>query len=176
MGDLRFRLPLAGNPRVNSPYGRRVDPFTKKKGAFHSGIDYKADVGTKVYASESGRVIRAAKHVALGELIIIDHTPNAKDGTKFLYTMYAHLSEYSVKLGDDVKRSEQIGLSGKTGHRVTGPHLHFSIIESTTKVKWNATGNTGLTSSSTFFKNPEGYYGVTTKADGLINEITDERG
>lgn len=173
MGDLRFRLPLTGNPRVNSPYGRRVDPFTKKKGAFHSGIDYAVKNAT-VYASESGRVVRAARHGALGELIIIDHTPNAKNGKKFLYTMYAHLSKYSVKLGDDVKRGEAIGLSGDSGDRVTGFHLHFAIIESTAKVKWNATGTTGLASTSPLFRDPERYYGVTTQANGLIDDITDE--
>ena len=88
--------------------------------------------------------------------------------------MYAHLSKYSVKLGDDVKKSEEIGMSGDSGDRVTGFHLHFAIIESTTKVEWNATGTTGLASTSPLFKDPKGYYGISTQAEGLIDEITDE--
>lgn len=130
MGNLRFNLPLDGNPKISSPYGTRFSPIkndlTVKLGdkkmrnpfasplRFHSGIDYLVAAGTPVKASERGRVVRAAKHEALGELIIIDHTPNAEKGTKYIYTMYAHLSKYDVKLGDDVKRGQTIGSSGNT--------------------------------------------------------------
>ncbi|NIX02001.1 MAG: peptidoglycan DD-metalloendopeptidase family protein, partial [Phycisphaerae bacterium] len=71
----------------------------------HYGIDYAIEVGTPVKASERGRVVRAHWHEALGELIIIDHTPNAgKDQNKYFYSIYAHLSKYDVKLGDDLDK------------------------------------------------------------------------
>jgi murein DD-endopeptidase MepM/ murein hydrolase activator NlpD len=41
-----------------------------------------------------------------------------------LFTMYFHLSEFNVEMGDAVRRGDVIGLSGMTG-RVTGPHLHW---------------------------------------------------
>jgi murein DD-endopeptidase MepM/ murein hydrolase activator NlpD len=50
---------------------------------------------------------------------MIDHA----DGTQ---TLYAHLSERSVKVGDTVKLGQRIGKSGDSGN-VDGPHLHFEF-------------------------------------------------
>jgi hypothetical protein len=110
----------------------------------------------------------------LGELIIIDHTPNAEKGTKYIYTMYGHLSKYDVKLGDDVKKGQKIGSSGKTGRSSTGPHLHFSIIESNTKLTWGTTGSTGYDPTPSLFKNPESYYNRTIDVEGTVDDFTDE--
>lgn len=44
-----------------------------------------------------------------------------------LISMYCHLDRIDVQAGDSVGRGQRIGLSGKTG-RVSGPHLHWSVI------------------------------------------------
>ena len=103
---------------VGSPFGRRVDPIAGV-GAMHEGIDYVADIGTSVVASAAGVVTVAEYHPAYGYMIDIDH------GNDFS-SRYAHLSKMQVKVGQVIKRGQQIALSGHSG-RSTGPHLHFEV-------------------------------------------------
>lgn len=107
----------------------------------HQGIDYAIPVGTPIYASEDGTVIRSEaitsggslnyqgtpvyapngqKYRSYGEVITIQH------GSSGLVTYYAHLSKRSVNKNDTVKRGQLIGYSGNTGNS-TGPHLHFEV-------------------------------------------------
>lgn len=104
--------------RIGSTFGRRVDPIAGV-GAMHEGIDFVADVGTRVIASAGGVVTTAEFHPQYGNLIEIDH------GNDFS-SRYAHLSKSLVKAGQIVKRGQLVGVSGNTG-RSTGPHLHFEV-------------------------------------------------
>lgn len=105
--------------RMASGYGYRSDPFTKIK-KFHSGMDFSAEIGTPVFASGDGKVIRANNELSgYGNLIEIDH------GYGYL-TRYAHLSKYKAKAGQSVKRGDIIGYVGSTG-RSSGPHLHYEV-------------------------------------------------
>ena len=119
--DAGFRLPLDRNSFwISSEFGNRKQPFTGqwKK---HNGIDFAANIGTKVYAVKSGRVIAAVKNdPTFGNYIIISHD-NGK-----VSSVYAHLSKMNVQQGDEVKKGEVIGYVGQTG-MATGPHLHFEI-------------------------------------------------
>ncbi|MEI7428952.1 MAG: M23 family metallopeptidase [Betaproteobacteria bacterium] len=110
-------VPVSSN-HVGSTFGRRVDPIAGV-GAMHEGIDFVADTGSKVVASAGGVVITAEYHPQYGNMIEIDH------GNDFS-SRYAHLSKIDIKLGQIVKREQQIGLSGNTG-RSTGPHVHFEV-------------------------------------------------
>lgn len=103
---------------IGSTFGRRIDPIVGV-GAMHEGIDFVADVGTPVTASAGGVIITAEYHPQYGNMIEIDH------GNEFT-SRYAHLSKIGVKLGQIVKRGQQIAFSGNTG-RSTGPHLHFEV-------------------------------------------------
>jgi len=85
----------------------------------HQGLDFRVPSGTPVAAVNSGHVILARPLFFEGNCVVIDHGQG-------LLTLYLHLSEFSVKEGDDVKKGEQIGLSGGTG-RATGPHLHLAV-------------------------------------------------
>jgi murein DD-endopeptidase MepM/ murein hydrolase activator NlpD len=84
----------------------------------HSGIDYSADRGTPVVASNRGRVALLGEFFFAGRLVALDHGLG-------LYTLYFHLDGVSVSEGEIVDRGQTIGTVGTTG-RSTGPHLHFA--------------------------------------------------
>lgn len=112
-----FILPM--HSTITSPFGTaRLLNGTLK--SFHSGTDFKAKVGTPVYAANDGVVVIAKDRFYAGNSVVIDHGQG-------LYTCYYHLSRIDVKVGDNIARDEQLGLSGSTG-RVTGPHLHFAVM------------------------------------------------
>jgi murein DD-endopeptidase MepM/ murein hydrolase activator NlpD len=95
--------------------------FRKKQRLGHSGTDFKADVGTPVFASFDGKVTRTNWNTrANGYCIEIDHP---RKGVK---TLYLHLSRVKVKKGTYVKQGDLIAESGNTG-RTFAPHLHFEI-------------------------------------------------
>jgi murein DD-endopeptidase MepM/ murein hydrolase activator NlpD len=105
--------PFNGNYPVTQHFG---DTFTDPKG--HKGIDYALPLGTPVLAAADGIVEKAGvDSTGYGNVIIIRHLWN--DGT-----VYAHLRNWSVQVGQKVKAGEIIGYSGNTGNS-TGPHLHF---------------------------------------------------
>jgi murein DD-endopeptidase MepM/ murein hydrolase activator NlpD len=110
-------FPISGD-YVGSSFGRRLDPIAGIY-ALHEGVDFVADSGTRVIASAGGVVVSAEYHPQYGNLIEIDH------GNDFS-SRYAHLSKMRVKIGQVVKRGQEIGASGNTG-RSTGPHLHFEV-------------------------------------------------
>jgi len=96
----------------------------------HTGIDIFAPEGTTIGAAAPGTVKLADKeppgYTGYGWIVIVDHG----DG---ISTWYAHLSAFSVKVGDTVKVGDKIGAVGTTG-RVTGPHLHFELRVNTTPI------------------------------------------
>lgn len=105
--------------RMASGYGWRIDPFTKAR-KMHYGMDFSAEIGTPVYATGDGIVKRADSRASgFGRHIRIDH------GYGYT-TIYAHLSEYNVQVGQKVTRGEVIGYVGNTG-RSRGPHLHYEV-------------------------------------------------
>ena len=111
-----FVSPL-GSLTVTDSYG-----FNRKTGEYtipHKGIDFRAAIGTKVYAMNRGVVRVASTYIAYGNIIVIDHGLG-------LNTLYLHLSKIYVKEGELVQPGELIGLSGDTGY-AEGAHLHLSI-------------------------------------------------
>ena len=117
-GSLGFGNPLRVPLVVTSKYGYRPHPVTRRY-QNHEGIDFRASTGTRVYASQAGRVIFAGRRGGYGKLVGIEH---ADDFT----TWYGHLSRIRVRVGQTVTKGKVIGLSGNTGIS-TGPHLHFEI-------------------------------------------------
>ena len=105
--------------RLMDGFGRRTDPFSGE-GAFHKGVDITAPTGTIVRDAADGVVVQAEMVAGgLGRLVIIDHGGG-------LQTYYAHLSKILVHAGQEVRRSEVIGLVGTSG-RTTAPHLHYEV-------------------------------------------------
>lgn len=105
--------------RTASGYGLRVHPIYKII-KFHAGMDFTAPAGTDIYATGNGNVTTVQpSQRGLGKHIIIDHG--------FGYTsIYAHLSEFNVRVGQKVQRGDIIGYVGNTGTSVAN-HLHYEI-------------------------------------------------
>ncbi|MFV0481144.1 MAG: M23 family metallopeptidase [Campylobacteraceae bacterium] len=113
----KFLLPM--NSTITSEYGNaRV--YNGELKSYHSGTDFRASVGTPIFAVNDGRVVLVKDRYYAGLSVIVDHGEG-------VYTTYFHLSKTNVQPGDVVKKSELLGLSGDSG-RVTGPHLHFGIV------------------------------------------------
>ena len=105
--------------RMASGFGWRSDPFTKAR-KMHWGMDFTAPRGTPVYASGDGKIKRADNRASgYGKHIRLEH------GYGYM-TIYAHLSRYNVKVGEQVKRGDLIGFVGSTG-RSEAPHLHYEV-------------------------------------------------
>jgi len=103
---------------VVSGFGYRIHPiFHVRK--MHTGIDIDADMGSPVKAAAEGTVVAAGWRGGYGKCVILLH-PNG------LATLYGHLSEISVDVGQSVKKGQIIGKVGSTGYS-TGPHLHFEV-------------------------------------------------
>ncbi len=115
---LPIGVPVYSDFRLTSGFGLRNDPFTGAL-AMHEGIDFAAEVGTKVLAAGPGVVVRSDWDAGYGHVIEIKHAEN------FL-TRYAHLSQRRVLENTPVDSGMVIGDVGSTG-RSTGPHLHFEI-------------------------------------------------
>ncbi len=90
-------------------------PFNR----YHSGVDFAGAPGTSVLAAADGKVMLADRLHIRGNTIMIDHGWG-------VYTLYAHLQEILVGLGDMVTSGQVIGTIGSTG-RSTGPHLHWEV-------------------------------------------------
>lgn len=88
---------------------------------YHPGIDLANRVAPVIVASDGGTVIVAGwpDSYGYGNRVIIDHGNGYQ-------TIYAHLSNIYVTIGQKVSRGQSIGQMGSTG-RSTGTHLHFEI-------------------------------------------------
>ncbi|MEA3316957.1 MAG: M23 family metallopeptidase [Bacteroidota bacterium] len=112
--------------RTASGWGWRIHPIYKIR-KFHYGMDFTASTGTEIYATGDGIIdIVRTSYRGYGKKIVIDHG--------FGYnTLYAHLSKFAVKKGQEVKRGDVIGYVGTTGTS-TAPHLHYEVHKNGKKV------------------------------------------
>ncbi len=111
---------LARGVNLLSGFGMRLHPIHHVM-KMHKGIDFTAPRGTPIQATGDGVVIAAGRGRGYGNRVKIDH------GYGYV-TQYAHMSRIDVKVGQKVKRGEQIGLVGSTGAS-TAPHCHYEVIK-----------------------------------------------
>jgi hypothetical protein len=125
-GDGRFDWPIAfrGHPPITQRFGCTDvpgEPYSPDcvTHRFHTGLDLGVRSGTPVYATAAGvaRVIQSDS--GYGNHVVLTH------GSGWI-TVYAHLSQFTVRDGEVVRRGDPVGLSGSTGFS-TGPHLHYEI-------------------------------------------------
>ncbi|MFR2926999.1 MAG: M56 family metallopeptidase [Oscillospiraceae bacterium] len=107
------------NAEVTNPYGWQAHPVTKQK-SLHSGVDLAADYGTNVLAVADGTVLDCSYDAAYGYILTLEH----ENGVQ---TQYAHLSEFLVNAGAEVRQGQIIAKTGDSGW-ATGPHLHLGVL------------------------------------------------
>jgi murein DD-endopeptidase MepM/ murein hydrolase activator NlpD len=109
-----------------SGFGLRTHPIYKVR-KLHSGIDFAASIGTPIYATADGQVKEVSvKFSGYGKMVEIDHGFGYR-------TRYAHMHEFAVRQGQNVKRGDLIGYVGNTGLS-TAPHLHYEVLINGTQV------------------------------------------
>ncbi len=118
--------PYPANNILFSPYGWRIHPILRYK-KFHAGTDISGDYGKSIVAAKDGVVILVKNPVqgqnrggsGYGNYVVIAHNG-------MVTSLYAHMKETLVKVGQVVKAGDLIGRCGSTGLS-TGAHLHFEI-------------------------------------------------
>ncbi len=112
--------------RMASGYGMRMHPIYKRM-KMHTGMDFSAERGTEIYATGAGKVVHTeTSRRGYGNNIIIDHGYGYK-------TLYAHMSSFNVRQGQEITRGQTIGYVGNTGTSVA-PHLHYEVWKDDQKV------------------------------------------
>ncbi len=116
--NVPYGNPLGHLACITSEFGART---LNGETSIHYGTDFRAAIGTPVYAPADGVVVRIfSGGDACGRGLVLEHA----DGYQ---TQYCHFSTVSVPSGKKITAGCMIGKTGNTG-RSTGPHLHYSVI------------------------------------------------
>lgn len=117
--------PVIGGPRpgwvVAPTSGRITSTYGARWGTIHYGLDIANRIGTPIVSARDGTVLSAGPASGFGLWVRVRHG----DGT---ITVYGHIDEHLVSVGDRVTAGEQIATVGNRGES-TGPHLHFEVIK-----------------------------------------------
>ena len=116
-----FVPPTPATRRTSFFADRRTFAYINGKSStnLHYGIDYGVPTGSEVRSCGKGRVVMAEDRISTGWSVCVEHLPG-------LYSLYYHMSELNVSVGQTVNQGDLLGLSGATG-LATGPHLHWEI-------------------------------------------------
>lgn len=86
----------------------------------HLGVDIASTERVAVQAANNGKVVFADYLGIYGNMVILDHGQG-------VFSLYSHLSQINVKVGDSMEQGKILGLTGTSG-MAGGDHLHFSMI------------------------------------------------
>ena len=115
-GRMRRSSRRAGFAEYRTYYyhGKKIDHQV------HLGIDLASVRRAPVEAANAGRVVYADYLGIYGNMVMIDHGLG-------VFTLYSHMSEIGVAVGDTVNKGDVLGRTGATG-MAGGDHLHFSVL------------------------------------------------
>lgn len=94
-------------------HGQKVDRET------HLGYDLSDVIGGGVKAANAGRVVYASNLGIYGNCVVLDHGFG-------LQSIYGHMQQINVKVGDMVEKGQVMGIAGQTG-LAEGVHVHFGM-------------------------------------------------
>jgi len=114
-----WAAPLPTPLRVTGYFGEQRSFNGGPVQGHHGGTDLGADAGTPIYASNDGVIVMSGLYLVRGNLVVIDHGGG-------VFSLYGHMSERAVEVGDAVGKGQVIGYVGSTGLS-TGPHLHWEL-------------------------------------------------
>lgn len=118
---MRFGMPVPRTAVITQTFSehvRRAQANGWKN--YNGGIDWAIPTGTPIKAAQKGTVKRVRPDATgYGNHVIIQHDEGYE-------TVYAHLMDFGVSVGNTVKAGDMIGRSDNTGNS-TGPHLHFEL-------------------------------------------------
>jgi LysM repeat protein len=117
----QFLCPIAGAPIIQQfgPTSFAIEPSFGGYLHFHTGIDILAGYGTPIVAAAGGRVTAAGPADYFGIRVEVTDSFGLKE-------IYAHMSQVSVAVGQEVQQGKLIGYVGSTGLSL-GAHLHFQL-------------------------------------------------
>lgn len=114
-----YHPPLKGKLHITSGFGKRRNPFGKKKSEQHNGLDLSAKAGTPIYAMLPGEVAHIGYNPRSGNYIKLRHGN--------FTVSYCHLiRKPNLPIGSKVFPGQPVAHVGSTG-RSTGPHLHITL-------------------------------------------------
>lgn len=160
-----LRTPVDG-ARISSGFGKRRHPILGYN-KMHTGLDFAAPSGTKIYAAGDGTVTYAGRKGGYGNFVSIRHNSTYT-------TNYAHAKGFArgMRKGKKVRQGQVIAYVGSTG-RSTGPHLHYEIVKNGRKINPNSVKflNSGKLSK----KQLSLFNGMKTRFTSQIADIEKEK-
>jgi biotin carboxyl carrier protein len=115
-----WRFPLPGKPSVNAAFGQRRAYGQAPVSVIHGGVDLAAGSGTEVRAPAPGTVVLTEYLAQRGNTLVLDHGGG-------VFSLFAHLESFRVRVGQAVAAGDLLALSDSTGAATTGPHLHWEV-------------------------------------------------
>ena len=127
-----FVMPIDGEVMLSHDTETPVYSSTLGEWRVHTGVDISAETGADVYASKSGVVTAIFNDARYGYTVEIQHDNDVK-------TRYSNLAKDDsqlLKVGDEVKQGDKIGVVGDTAifELAEEPHLHFEVVYKGKKV------------------------------------------
>lgn len=109
---------IQGVGQITSLRGQRTDPVTGKSGAWHGGVDIGMDIGIYISCKYPASVAYAGSQGGYGNFIDI------RIPALGIMLRFAHLSRILIRSGN-IPAGKPFALSGNSGTRTTGPHVHL---------------------------------------------------